>query len=152
MCVLLITRLLRLVGRLGTRKPVFNHTSWMTVVTPTARPKSVRNRCVIEVFGGVCVMSIGFRIFCWYRGFGHRTESDLLLVLYWYLEYEPFQFGYELFWVRIVLCTRSLSSIKRYSEMQQFLAPYFIQCYSVVGVLVLVGSRHFSSGLLKDRL
>ena len=25
------------------------------LVTPTDRPKSVRNRCVIEVFGGVCV-------------------------------------------------------------------------------------------------
>ena len=50
----------------------------MTVVTPTDRPKSVRNRCVIEVFGGVCVLSFGFRIFCWYRGFCHRTDSDLL--------------------------------------------------------------------------
>ena len=41
----------------------------MTVVTSTDRPKSVRNRCVIEVFGGVCVLSFGFLIFCWYRGF-----------------------------------------------------------------------------------
>ena len=78
MCVLLITRLLRLVGRFDTR----NNTSWMTVVTPTDRPKSVRNLCVIEVFGGVFVLSIGFRIFCWYRGFfSHRTESDLILFL-----------------------------------------------------------------------
>ena len=53
----------------------------MTVVTPTDRPKSVRNRCVIEVFGGVFVLSIGFRSFCWYRGFRHRSESDLLLFL-----------------------------------------------------------------------
>ena len=30
------------------RKPV-NHTSWVAVVTPTDRPKSVRNRCLIEV-------------------------------------------------------------------------------------------------------
>ena len=29
----------------------------MTVVTQTDRPKSVRNRCVIEVFGGVFVLS-----------------------------------------------------------------------------------------------
>ena len=43
------------------------------------RPKSVCNRCVIEVFDGVFVLSIGFWIFCWYRGFCHRTESDLLL-------------------------------------------------------------------------
>ena len=30
-------------------KPV-NHTSWLAVVTPTDRPKSVCNRCVIELF------------------------------------------------------------------------------------------------------
>ena len=51
MYVLLITRLLRLVGRWA-RKPV-NHTSWVAVVTPTDRPKSVRNRGVIELFCGV---------------------------------------------------------------------------------------------------
>ena len=60
----------------------FNHTSWVDVVTPTDRPKSVRNRCVIEVFGGVCVLSFGFRISCWYRGFCHRTGSDLFLFLF----------------------------------------------------------------------
>ena len=54
------------------------HTSWMTVVTATDRPTSVRNRCVIDVVGDVFVLSIGFRIFCWYRFFCHRTESDLL--------------------------------------------------------------------------
>ena len=34
------------------REPVlnwFNHNSWVAVVTPNGRPKSVRNRCVIEV-------------------------------------------------------------------------------------------------------
>ena len=30
-----------------------NHTSCVAVVTPTDRPKSVRNRCVIELFCGV---------------------------------------------------------------------------------------------------
>ena len=35
----------------------FNHTNWVTAVTPTDRPKSVRNRCVIEVFGGVFMLS-----------------------------------------------------------------------------------------------
>ena len=54
MCVLLITRLLRGVGRWA-RKPV-NHTSLVAVVTPTDRPKSVRNCCLIELFCGVvCV-------------------------------------------------------------------------------------------------
>ena len=76
----LFTRLLRLGGRFVTRKPV-NHTSSVTFVIPTDRRKSVCKHCVIEVFGGVFVSSIGFRIFCWYRGFCHRTESDLLIFL-----------------------------------------------------------------------
>ena len=78
MCVLLITRLLRGVGRWA-RKPV-NHTSWVAVVTPTDRPKSIRNCCLIELFCGVvCVVTLSLWHFCWYRGFCHRTGSDLLL-------------------------------------------------------------------------
>ena len=53
MCVLLITRLWEgwaLVNR-------FNHTSWVTAVTPTDRPKSVHNSCAIKVFGGVFMLS-----------------------------------------------------------------------------------------------
>ena len=78
MCVLLIKRLLWLVGR-WVRKPV-NHTSWVAVVTPTDRHKSVRNRCLIELFCGVvCVVTLPFWHLCWCRGFCHRTESDLFL-------------------------------------------------------------------------
>ena len=63
------------------RKPV-NHTSWVAVVTPTDRPKSVRNRCLIELFCDVvCVVTLPFWHFCWCRGFCHRTESDLFLFL-----------------------------------------------------------------------
>ena len=58
----------------------FNHISWMTVVTQTECLKSVRNRCVIEVFDGVFVLFFGFRIFSSYRGFCHRIESDLLFL------------------------------------------------------------------------
>ena len=77
----MIKRLLRLVGRWA-RKPV-NHTSWVAVVTPTDRPKSVRNRCVIELFCGVvCVVTLPFWHFCWCRGFCQRTESDLFLFLF----------------------------------------------------------------------
>ena len=54
----------------------------MTAVTPTDRPKSVRNICVIKVFGGVFMLSrcflncsVGVWVFC------HRTESDLFLFL-----------------------------------------------------------------------
>ena len=46
-------------GRLGTIN-LFNLTSLMAVVSRTDRPKSVCNRCVIEVFGVVFMLSIGF--------------------------------------------------------------------------------------------
>ena len=69
-------------GKVGPVKPV-NHTSWVAVVTPTDRPKSVRNRCLIELFCGVvCVVTLPFWHFCWCRGFCHRTESDLFLFLF----------------------------------------------------------------------
>ena len=42
------------------RKPV-KHTSWVAVVSQTDRPKSVHNRCVIELFCGVvCVVPLPF--------------------------------------------------------------------------------------------
>ena len=53
----------------------------MAVVTPTDRPKSVRNRCVIELF---CVVTLPDWHFCWFRGFGHSNESDLFLFLLQY--------------------------------------------------------------------
>ena len=57
-----------------------NHTSWVAVVTPTDRPKSVRNCCLIELFCGVvCIVTLPFWHFCWCRGFCHRAWSDLLL-------------------------------------------------------------------------
>ena len=40
-----------------------NHTSWVAVVTPTDRPKSVRNCCLIELFCSVvCVVICPFDI------------------------------------------------------------------------------------------
>ena len=79
MCVFLITRMLWEGGAFVNR---FNHTNWVTVVTPTDRPKSVRNRGVIEVFDDFFVLSHCFLLlfFCGWRGFCHRTESDLLLL------------------------------------------------------------------------
>ena len=41
-------------------KYYIKHTSWKVVVTPSDRPKSVRNRYVIENFGGVIVLSLCF--------------------------------------------------------------------------------------------
>ena len=47
-------------GKVGPVNQV-NHTSWVAVVTPTDRPKSFRNRCVIELFCGVvCVVTFPF--------------------------------------------------------------------------------------------
>ena len=46
------------------------------------RPKSVRNRCVIEVFGDIFyVATVLFGFFYGCRGFCHRTESDIFLFL-----------------------------------------------------------------------
>ena len=44
-------------GKVGPVQPV-NHTSWMTVDTPTDRPKSVRNCGVIEIFVALFVLSL----------------------------------------------------------------------------------------------
>ena len=44
-------------GKVGPVNQV-NHTSWVAVVTPTDRPKSVRNRCVIEFFVALFVLSL----------------------------------------------------------------------------------------------
>ena len=35
-----------------------NHTSWVAVATPTDRPKSVRNCCLIELFVALFVLSL----------------------------------------------------------------------------------------------
>ena len=41
----------------------FDHTSWVAVATPTDRPKSVRNYCVIKGFGDVFVFYSCIRIY-----------------------------------------------------------------------------------------
>ena len=65
-------------GNVGAHKTRL--TSGVTAVTPTDRPKSVRNRCVIEVFGGVfCIVTMLFGFFYGCMGVCHRTESDLFL-------------------------------------------------------------------------
>ena len=80
MCVHLITQLLQFVGWLGSSKP---HTSWVAVVTPTDRPKSVHNRCVIEVLVAFLCCQVAFWIFSVGVGvFVKRTETDLFLFLF----------------------------------------------------------------------
>ena len=90
------------------RKPV-NHTSWVALVTPTDRPKSVRNRCLIELFCGVvCVVTLPFWHFCWCRGFCHRTESDLFLFLF----FRQILFIYEWNLQKVELETEDTNKLK----------------------------------------
>ena len=50
--------------------------------TQTDRLKSVRNRCVIEVYDGVfCVAALRFGFVCGCRGFCYTTESDFFLFI-----------------------------------------------------------------------
>ena len=46
--------------KIGIPKTSFIYTCCMTRVTPTDCPKSYCNTCVIDVFNGVFVMSLGF--------------------------------------------------------------------------------------------
>ena len=55
MCVLLTTQLLWLVGRLGIRKQVLQHQ--LVVCRYSDLPYLVHNRCVIDVYGDVFVLS-----------------------------------------------------------------------------------------------
>ena len=74
----------------------------MAVVTPSDRPNSVRNRCVIEVFGGVFVLSHCFIDFSVSVGaFFHRTGSDL----YFFRSF----FSYISQLVRFARCCTSVS-------------------------------------------
>ena len=61
-CLLSCQRLHNCCGEWEGWDPVnrFNNTSWVAVVTPTDRPKSVRNRCVIKVFGSAFMLSLSF--------------------------------------------------------------------------------------------
>ena len=58
----------------------------MTVVTPTDRPKSVRNFFVIEVFGGIFELSFGFRVFCLYMVFFLSGRSQ---IVFFFSLYQP---------------------------------------------------------------
>ena len=59
----------------------FNHAGWIGVVTPTDRHKSVQNRCVMEVYGGILCCQFLFN-FCWHSVFYLRMESDFFLFLW----------------------------------------------------------------------
>ena len=55
-------------GKVGPVNQI-NHTSWLVIVIPTDRPKSVLIRSVIELLYGVaCFVILPFWHFCWCRG------------------------------------------------------------------------------------
>ena len=69
----------------------FNNTSWDVAITPTNRHKSVRNRCVFNIFWRFFVVTVLFGSFCC-KVSCNRTESDLFLILFisyliWVSEY-----------------------------------------------------------------
>ena len=92
----------------------FNHTIWVAIITPTDCHKSVRNRCVIEVFGGV------FGFFCRCRGFWHRTELDLFLYLFPYIRWlvhEPGYFRHKKLFDNMHILQRSIFVPAQYSRL-----------------------------------
>ena len=67
-------QLLAILGVFGTRKPI-HHTNWMAVVSPAHRPKSVCNRCAIEILVAFSCCNYQNN-FCWcIWGFCHRTSQ-----------------------------------------------------------------------------
>ena len=74
------------------RKPV-NHTSWVALVTPTDRPKSVRNRCLIELFVALfvlslCPLDISVGVGAFVIGLSQISSFFSLLVFSIFLEYK----------------------------------------------------------------
>ena len=63
----------------------------MTVVTPTDLPKSVRNRCVIEILGCVFVLSLNFYfpMGAFVIGFGQMYSFSLYIYFTWWLTLIP---------------------------------------------------------------
>ena len=95
----------------------FNHTSWVAVVAPTGRPKSVRNRCAIEVFmWRFCVVTLLFGFFCKCGGFCHRTESDLFLILKNWLRI--LQLDNQKGWVDLRIFRR-FNTIQTYRDLEE---------------------------------
>ena len=57
------------------------------------------------------MLSFGFRIFCWYRGFCHRTGSDLLLFLSYLPDLNPVE--------RVFLTLKTFLKTSKFSVMAQ---------------------------------
>ena len=71
----------------------FNHTSGMTAVIPTDRPKSARNRFAIKVLWRFLWCQLLFGFFCECRGFDielSQISSFLLLTFSWWFVFCTF--------------------------------------------------------------
>ena len=77
-CVLLVSKLLRLVGRLSIRKPV----QPQQCVTKTDRPVSIRNRCVIDCLKAFLCCHLCVFYPCWYWGYFEMRLSQISLFLF----------------------------------------------------------------------
>ena len=106
-------------------KPV-NHTSWVAVVTPTDLPKSVRNRCVMELFCGVvCVVTLPFWHFCWCRGFTkiNRIHQKSLATCKRYRQSSPKESGIDAkfniqVWPRSFICNPAMNKMSSLAHWQ----------------------------------
>ena len=65
----------------------FNHTSWVAIVTQTDRPKSVRNRCVIEVFVAFCVVTFSVGVGAFVIGMSQISSFFSFFSHYSYRKY-----------------------------------------------------------------
>ena len=91
----------------------FNHTSLMSVVTPTDRPQSVPNCRVIEVFGG-CQLVV-----CLYKGFRHRTDSDHVFLFCSQVLHMVIQIQIQKLYIVVNLC--KTNKFRRACILQQLL-------------------------------
>ena len=118
----------------------FNHTSWVAVVTPTDRPKSVGNPCVIELFVALFVLSLClFDISFGVWGVCHRTESDLFLFLFIPTESgEKVGSAVAIFLTFAVLMSTINNSVPKLSNHQFRLRIYMTIEMIVSGVTIIM--------------
>ena len=99
------------------------HGSWVTAVTPTDRPKSVRNRCIIiKVFGGVfCVSTLLFGLFC-----GCRDWVRSL----------PFSLKYAyVFLFQSILRSVTFCSMYHYTSMHMYICRHVSDARAIVYIV-----------------
>ena len=84
----------------------------MTVNTPTDHPKSVRNRCVIEVFGGFLCCPLVFEFSVGIGVFVISLSQIFFFSSYTSSEIEP----YVWYWFLIIICIKFMSLLCAFSK------------------------------------